>query len=124
MPIEKHVQFAKFFSTLLDNQFEVAGFKFGIDPIIGLIPFIGDILPASVSVYIMWIAKKAGVPIEKIMLMGLYSIGDILLGLFPFIGDIFDFAFKSNLKCFQILEDHLQEDLKNGVIEGEIVEKM
>ena len=122
MPVDKHIKTAKFLSTLLDNQFDIAGVKFGIDPIIGFMPVLGDILPATVSVYMMWIGHKVGVPKEKIAQMGLYAAGDVLLGLVPVLGDFIDFAYKSNAKCYEIIENHIAKDLRNGIVEGEIVD--
>jgi hypothetical protein len=114
---DKHLSFARFLATLLDSQFSVGSFKFGIGPIIGIVPWIGDVIENSLSFYLIWIALKMDLPTEKVAKM----IGNIafnfFLALFPVIGNIGDFMFKSNLRNLQILEEHM----KARVIEGDVI---
>jgi hypothetical protein len=112
-----HLGFARFLATLLDNQFSIGSFKFGIGPIIGIIPGIGDIIENILSFYLIWIALKMNLPNNKIGQM-LINIGfNFFLALFPVIGNIGDFIFKSNIRNLKILEEHV----KRPVIEGEII---
>jgi hypothetical protein len=83
------------------------GFRFGFAGIIGLIPGIGDVIDALVSVYIVVRAIQLGIPRVAIARM-LVNIGiEGLAGAVPFIGDVFDVVFKANRRNYQILKNHL-----------------
>ena len=41
--MEQKIKAAKIFAKLLDSQFEIGGVRFGIDPILDIIPWFGDI---------------------------------------------------------------------------------
>jgi hypothetical protein len=99
-------------AQLLDNRFEIAGFRFGLDFLIGLVPGVGDALSALISVYIIGRAKHLGAPDKLIAKMGWNVAIDTLIGAVPLLGDLFDAAYKSNLKNVRLLLDHL------GVVES------
>jgi hypothetical protein len=93
---------------LLDEAFRVPGtrLRFGWDPIIGLIPWVGDLLTAIVGCAIVVQAHKMRVP-GVVQLRMLLNIGiDFLAGVVPIVGDAFDFVWKSNKKNFALLERH------------------
>lgn len=114
--MEKHLKTARILAKLLDNQFSFLGIKFGLDPIIDLIPGFGDILGAVLSFYIIWIGAQLEMPPKKIFRMILNVIIDFLLGLPPVIGPIADLFYKSNQMNLKIIED-----FHNNIFEGEIV---
>ena len=96
-------------SKLLDNAITVpgTGWKIGFDPIVGLIPGIGDLIGAVMSGYIILEAARAEVPALTLARM-LANVGvDTLLGAVPALGDVFDAAWKSNTKNVALLESHL-----------------
>ena len=113
---------AKFVATLLDSQFNVAGIRFGIDPVINLIPWIGDIIGAILSLYILNIAREARVStIDLIRMIANIAI-DFIVGFIPFLGVIFDVAYKANIRNLAILEKYMGKLKTDGkVIEGKIV---
>lgn len=115
----RHLKIARTFAELLDNKFEIAGAKFGLDPIIGLIPVIGDILPLITSAYFVWIGWQMGIPKNKLGLMALNTFIDVLIGLTPVFGDIGDFAYKCHSQNMQILDEYLEKP--SVLIEGKIV---
>jgi len=104
--MRKHLNNARVFAKLMDNQFQVFGFKFGIDPLIGLIPQGGNIVTLFMSTYMMWIAVQMKVPRRKIVKMYINSFIDFTVGIIPFLGQIADFVIKSNEKNLEILEEH------------------
>jgi hypothetical protein len=72
------------------------GFRVGLDPIIGLIPGLGDMIGAAVSSVIVVQAHRAGIPKPTLLRM-VANVGiDAVLGAIPFAGDILDFGFKVN----------------------------
>jgi hypothetical protein len=96
-------------SKLLDNSIPIpgTGWKIGFDPIIGLIPGIGDLIGAVLSGYIILEAARAEMPAFTLARM-LVNVGvDTLLGAVPAVGDVFDAAWKSNTKNVALLERHL-----------------
>ncbi len=116
--MERHLNIARTLTRLLDNQFDMGGFKFGLDPIIGLVPVLGDILPAGVSAYLIWVAYKLGLPREKLLKMALISIADIGIGFVPVLGDFVDISYKSYQRSLDIIEEYLKS-FESRVIEGE-----
>lgn len=96
-------------AKLLDNSISIPGtpWKIGFDPIVGLIPGIGDLIGAVLSGYIILEAVRAEVPGFTLARM-LANVGiDALLGAVPAIGDLFDAAWKSNTMNVTLLDRHL-----------------
>lgn len=99
----------KSLSRLLDSAIAIPGtrFRFGLDPVIGLVPGIGDVIGALFSAYIIYHAARMGAPRSTLVRM-IANVGvDTLVGEIPLLGDLFDFGFKSNLRNLALLEDHL-----------------
>ncbi|MDO8269454.1 MAG: DUF4112 domain-containing protein [Candidatus Levybacteria bacterium] len=113
---------AKLIATLLDSQFNVAGIRFGLDPIINIIPWVGDVIGALLSLYILNIAREARVStIDMIRMVGNIVI-DFIVGFVPFLGVIFDVVYKANLRNLTILEKYIGRMQPEGkIIEGSIV---
>ncbi|HEV7389346.1 MAG TPA: DUF4112 domain-containing protein [Gemmatimonadaceae bacterium] len=96
-------------AKLLDNAITVpgTGWKIGLDPIVGLIPGIGDLITAVMSGYIILEAARADVSPFTLARM-VTNVGiDTLVGAIPALGDVFDAAWKSNTKNVALLERHL-----------------
>ena len=94
----------------LDYAFALpGGFRFGIAGIIGLIPGIGDVFDALVSLYIVARAIQLGISRVAIARM-LVNVGiEGLAGSVPFVGDLFDIAFKANRRNYQLLKSHMSQ---------------
>lgn len=95
----------------LDEAFRVPGttLRFGWDPIIGLVPWVGDVLTALFSCGIIVQAHNMRVPrvVQLRMLMNVAI--DLLMGVVPFVGDVADVFWKSNSRNFRLLERHAPE---------------
>jgi hypothetical protein len=93
-----------------DYAFELpGGFRFGIAGFIGLIPGIGDLIDALVSLYIISRAIQLGIARVAITRM-LVNVGiEALAGSVPFVGDLFDIAFKANRRNYHILKNHISQ---------------
>jgi hypothetical protein len=93
---------------LLDEAFRVPGtdLRFGWDPLIGLVPWAGDVLTALLSCAIIVQAHHMRVPrvVQLRMLMNVAI--DVFVGVVPFVGDALDFVWKSNTKNMALLEKH------------------
>jgi hypothetical protein len=93
----------------LDEQFQVPGtrLRFGWDPLIGLIPWVGDAVTAILGAGIILQAHSMRVP-KVVQLRMLFNVAiDLLVGVVPVVGDAIDFVWKSNSKNFALLERHL-----------------
>ena len=97
-------------ADLMDNQFTIPGtdIRIGLDPILGLLPGIGDTASLAISGYIIHTARKAGVHPFVLTRMSWNVFMDWLIGLVPFVGDAFDVAWKANRKNVALLKAHLQ----------------
>lgn len=90
---------------LLDNSIPLpGGFRIGLDPIIGLIPGVGDAIGALMSVFILNEARMLGAPRSVLMRMSGNVLIDTLIGAIPFVGDLFDAGFKANARNLALLE--------------------
>lgn len=96
-------------SRLLDNAIGIPGTKFriGLDPILGLIPGIGDFVGTILSAYIVIEAARVGLPKATLGKMVLNIILESVIGAVPVVGDLFDFAWKANTKNIELMETHL-----------------
>jgi hypothetical protein len=92
---------------LMDGAIPIGRWSIGIDPLLGLIPGIGDLLGALISMIIVMRAVQAGIPRVAVARMMANIAIDTLIGTIPLFGDAFDFAFKSNLKNLRIYEQSL-----------------
>src|SRR5688500_16182128 len=106
MKIKHHLTIAQTLAKLLDNQFGIGKFKFGLDPILGLIPWVGDALGFGFSLYLLWIAFKLRLPNSAKSQIVINIIIDAVLSVIPFIGDLGDFAFKANSRNWEIIQKH------------------
>jgi hypothetical protein len=99
---------------LLDSSIPIPGTRFtvGIDALIGLFPFIGDLIGVLFSSYILSEASRLGAPKSVLMRMS-FNIGiEGLVGIVPFAGDLFDAAFKANQRNVKILNDWFERPEK------------
>lgn len=108
MTLKKQLSFARRITNLLDNKFKIGPFRFGLDPIIGLIPGLGDALPLIISSYLIYLAIQHNVPKATLFKMMFYSMADFVIGSIPIIGDIYDFFFRAYHKNYQLLEKQVQ----------------
>ncbi len=104
--MEQKIKAAKIFAKLLDSQFEIGGVKFGIDPLLDIIPWFGDIAGALLSLYILHTAWKAQVSKMDLLKMIINILIDFLVGAIPILGVIFDVIFKANMRNIKILEKY------------------
>jgi hypothetical protein len=98
----------KWIAFIMDEVIRVPGtqFRFGLDPLIGLIPGIGDTSSALVSGFALIQAVRLGVPKVLLMRMALNILVNEVIGVVPVVGDAFSFWFKSNARNYEIIKTH------------------
>jgi len=95
---------ARWLANLLDARFSVAGIRFGLDALVGLIPGIGDTLTTIAGAYPLWVARRHGLGTAVQVRMAANLGADWLIGLLPIIGDVADIGFKAHLRNLRLLE--------------------
>lgn len=102
-------------SYVLDNAIPIPGtkFRFGIDPILGLIPGGGDTVSAFFAAYIVWEAAILGLPKPILIRMFSNILYDTFAGSIPVAGDLFDVAWKANARNVALLEEYLKSPESN-----------
>jgi hypothetical protein len=96
---------------LLDDLVRVPGTsrRFGLDPVLGLLPGGGDIAGSALSAYIVIAAARQGAPSSVIVRMGWNIVIDTLLGAVPLLGDLFDASWKANRRNVALLESYMEQ---------------
>lgn len=109
--IPQEIVWAEKLVRLMDDQFRIPiiNVRFGLDPLIGLIPWLGDFVSFSISALIITAFVRHGVPFRIIMKMIANVVLDLLIGGIPVIGDVWDFFFKANRKNLQIARAYFEQ---------------
>ena len=105
-------------SKLLDSQFRIPGTdtRFGVDFIIGLIPYAGDLISFLFSGGLVLTMAKHGASGQVLAKMLFNIVLDTVVGSVPLFGDIFDLYFKSNRRNYNLLKEHYGEGNYQGSI--------
>jgi hypothetical protein len=98
-------------SRLLDVAYGIPGTKlrFGLDALLGLVPIAGDVASAALSAYLIYEARRLGLPKTAIARMIGNVAFDAVLGAVPLFGDIFDVFWRANIRNIRILRRHVGE---------------
>jgi Domain of unknown function (DUF4112) len=94
---EKEAQ-AESVARVLDNAISLPGFRsrFGIDPLVGLCPLVGDTIVTISGASILVMARQLQVPWDVQLRMAYNLLKNGLIGAIPLIGDFYSFLFKSH----------------------------
>ena len=85
---------------LLDDELRIPGtrIRFGLDPLIGIIPIVGDVIVTAAGGWILVAAQRLGVPRRTLGVMAYNLLINGLVGSIPIFGDAFSFVFKCHAK--------------------------
>jgi hypothetical protein len=86
----------------------------GLDPIIGLVPGLGDAAGAVLSAWILVEAVRLRASNATLARIVFNIAVDALGGALPLLGDLFDAVWKANLRNVALLERHLAEPARAG----------
>ncbi len=106
----------RWIALFMDELIRLPGtkFKVGIDPLIGLIPGIGDTGSAMVSAIALIHAARQGLPKIILARMSVNILLNELIGIVPLVGDAFSFWFKSNVRNHQLIKAYVGGRRKAG----------
>ena len=103
-------------ARLLDTQFKIPGtnWRFGLDPILGLIPGVGDFLSFLMQAWLVLSIFSKGVSGELAARLTFNILLDTLVGSIPVIGQAWDFWFKANQRNLKLATDYWQNNKYQG----------
>ncbi|MDB5227495.1 MAG: hypothetical protein JWN78_1688 [Bacteroidota bacterium] len=115
-PVPPQLQNVARFVKLMDSQFQIPGTKisFGLDPLIGLIPGLGDLIDYAISALLLIAMVRNGADGKVVARMILNISIDGIVGLIPVLGRFFDFFYKANRKNLVLATEHFGEGRHRG----------
>lgn len=114
--MDKRLKIIAAIATLLDSRYKVFNVKFGIDPLLNMIPVLGDAVGVLLGLTIVLIGVRMGLPEKKVLQMVRNIIIDFFIGIVPVVGSLADVFYRSNLKNMQIIFDHFEKRPLKGTI--------
>ncbi len=116
MKDERYLKRLEIAARLMDSQFRIPGtnIKFGLDPLLGLIPGAGDIASFVISALMVSTLAKNGASGFVLARMIFNIVVDAFVGMLPVLGDIFDFGFKANDRNIKLMREHYVEGRHKG----------
>ncbi|MFO0773672.1 MAG: DUF4112 domain-containing protein [Nitrospiraceae bacterium] len=101
-------QAADLLARVLDAAVPIPGttWRIGLDPIIGLVPGLGDALASTVGSAILLFAARLRVPRIVLVRMSLNMFLNGTVGAIPVLGDLFSLWFRSNQRNAELLRRH------------------
>ena len=91
---------------VLDDLVRIPGtrYRVGLDPVIGLVPVLGDAVGTVVAAAVLAEAVRNRVPVHLLFRMGWNYLVDAALGVIPFAGDVADVAHKATSKNLRLVD--------------------
>ncbi len=111
---ERHAM-ARIAARWLDELFPIPGtrFRIGLDPIISLIPGVGDVISSSISFVVILEAMRIGVSYSVILHMAFNMAVNALLDMIPGAGQVASVFFHSNSMNLRLLHRWQNEPHKH-----------
>lgn len=103
--VQKHMRRLMTVANIMDSSISIPGTKvrIGLDPIIGLVPAVGDVVTTGISLFIVFEAWKIGATKKQMAAMLANVAVDFALGAVPIAGDVADCVFKANQRNLKIM---------------------
>jgi hypothetical protein len=100
-------------AELLDSKFRIPGtqIRFGIDPILSLIPGLGDLASPVFAVLLIAQGVRQRVPRVVLVRMAVNALVDALIGAVPIAGNVGDIFWRANTMNLALLERHARPGL-------------
>jgi hypothetical protein len=110
------IQWVEQLSKLMDSRFVIPGtnIRFGVDPILSLLPVFGDLVTFIVSGMLIYTMRNHGASRNVVIKMILNASLDAVMGAIPLVGTIFDVFYKANDRNVKLLKEHYYEGKHQG----------
>ena len=110
------IQWVEQIARLMDSRFTIPGTKirFGIDPILSLLPVFGDLVTFIVSGMLIYTMRNHGASRNVAIKMILNATLDALIGAIPILGTVFDVFYRANDRNIKLLKEHYFEGKHQG----------
>lgn len=82
----------------------------GLDAILSLIPFIGDIAGLLLTLKAFHMGKELGVPEHKMRPAVYLAFADMLLGMIPVLGTLIDIFLQPTYRTMKIINEHVRSE--------------
>lgn len=107
---------------VLDESIPIPGTdrSIGLDPLLGVVPGVGDAVSGAISLYIVLEAARLGVSYGTLLRMIANVAVDTVGGTVPYVGDVFDAVWKANVRNLELVLEDLTEDEPTDATEVEI----
>jgi uncharacterized protein DUF4112 len=98
----------RWWADLLDSKFRIPGtnIRFGIDPILSIVPGIGELASPMFTALLLTQALRQRVPAVVILRMVLNALIDAAVGAVPVAGTVADVFWRANKMNLALLEHH------------------
>ncbi|EYT62565.1 hypothetical protein H483_0110160 [Dietzia sp. UCD-THP] len=98
-------------ARVMDDLVRIPGtrYRVGLDPVVGLVPVVGDALGTVVAAAVLAEAIRNRVPVHILFRMGWNYLVDAVLGVVPFVGDVADAAHKATSKNLRLVDRTIAE---------------
>ncbi len=108
----EHLQFLDNAASWLDSKFHIpfTNIRFGVDALVGLVPYVGDITGLLISLVLLYTMMRYGVSIGVFFRMIFNIVVDMLIGLIPILGDFLDIAHRSNRRNVYLLRQYYEKN--------------
>ena len=96
---------------VMDDLFTIPGTKrrVGLDPLVGIIPGVGDAAGAVATAGLVIDGIRYRVPFVILLRMAFNLLLDMTIGAIPLIGDAFDFFFRANIRNERLMVKALDD---------------
>ena len=98
MNVRRTEERAEDIARVLDSALSIPGWRgtVGVDPLLGLVPVVGDVLVTVSGAAILVMARQLHVPWDMQLRMAYNLLKNGVIGAVPCIGDVYSFFFKSH----------------------------
>ena len=113
---QEQLRTIRYWANKMDSQWSVLGVPIGWDALCGLLPVVGDMLTACISLGLVNKARKMHIPKGLLLRMLANVAVDFFGGALPVLGDLFDLSWRANSKNLHLLERHYGLESTGGEV--------
>ena len=98
----------RWWADLLDSRYRIPGtnIRFGIDPLLSLVPGVGDLASPIFALVLITHALQLHVPRVVVARMAINALVDAIVGTVPIAGTVGDIFWRANVANLALLEQH------------------